>query len=44
VGLLFFSAIGIVFAILSIAAAAWGVDSREGSHDPRSPEPGYLEV
>jgi len=30
----------VILALLAMAALAWGVDSRDGSTDPRSPERG----
>ena len=32
----------VILALLGVAALAWGVDSRYGSTDPRSPERGIV--
>ena len=32
----------VILALLAMAALAWGVDSRDGSVDPRAPERGIV--
>ncbi len=32
----------VILALLAIAALAWGVDSRDGFGDPRTPAPGIF--
>ena len=31
----------VILALLGMAALVWGVDTRDGSTDPRSPERGF---